>query len=360
MSLTTYTPLVSVIVPTYNCEHYIREALTSLIGQTYRHLEILVVDDGSHDGSLASMLAFAAQDRRIRIISHANKGVSGARNAALDAASGEFIMFLDSDDTFKVEAVEKLVAAMLARDTSETAIDLALMGRHSVAAGRSLPKNDGDFIDRLPYGATSLTAKLLAALPFAVQHYIYRRATLTRHHIRFLEGVLNEDVGFGDKCLLVSQRISVVHERLFNYRLLANSITAELDQHRERHIESLLANLLEVLAWLRNVPESERNQALIRPLLEVRTDVIFTKLAALPKEMHDALSERICRELSTEPMLKRMLPVRYGFGGLRIDVRRTFKHEQPSVLLTVSLFGQKLFKHNSPRLSRLKVFGGER
>ncbi|MDR3314701.1 MAG: glycosyltransferase, partial [Oscillospiraceae bacterium] len=90
--------LISVIVPVYNVEPYLPKCLDSIVSQTYANLEIILVDDGSTDASGSICDAYAAKDERVRVIHQANGGVAAARNAGLDAAVGEYIQFVDSDD----------------------------------------------------------------------------------------------------------------------------------------------------------------------------------------------------------------------------------------------------------------------
>lgn len=101
-------PFFSVIVPVHNVEGYLDEALASACGQSFADIEVLCVDDGSTDGSAAILERWAARDRRVRLLSQANRGVSAARNAALDAARGEAVMFLDGDDRLDRRACERL------------------------------------------------------------------------------------------------------------------------------------------------------------------------------------------------------------------------------------------------------------
>ncbi len=100
---------VTVIVPVYNVEKYLGECVRSLTGQTYREIEILLVDDGSTDGSGALCDALAAEDTRIRVIHKENGGAASARNRGIDEAEGEYMMFLDSDDWLDTDAIEVLV-----------------------------------------------------------------------------------------------------------------------------------------------------------------------------------------------------------------------------------------------------------
>ena len=109
----TDKPLVSVIIPVYNGRDYIGEAIDSAALQTYRNLEIIVVDDGSSDGTLDILRERAAKDQRIRVISQANGGVAKARNTAIAAARGEFIAPLDADDLWLPGKIQSQMRAML-------------------------------------------------------------------------------------------------------------------------------------------------------------------------------------------------------------------------------------------------------
>ena len=100
-------PKVSVIIPVYNVEKYLGECLDSVLRQTLEDIEIICVDDGSTDGSAKMLAEYAAKDPRIRIITQANAGLSAARNVGMDAATGKYIYFLDSDDYIKDDAMEK-------------------------------------------------------------------------------------------------------------------------------------------------------------------------------------------------------------------------------------------------------------
>ncbi|MBQ7733434.1 MAG: glycosyltransferase family 2 protein [Synergistaceae bacterium] len=105
--------LVSIIIPAYNTEQYIHRAIESSIRQTYKNIEIIIIDDGSTDGTLGVAQSYEPKDSRVKVIHQENKGVSSARNHGIREAKGEFITFLDSDDWFEDNAVEVLVEAQL-------------------------------------------------------------------------------------------------------------------------------------------------------------------------------------------------------------------------------------------------------
>ena len=106
------TPLISVIVPVYQVERYLRECLDSVLAQTYVNLEIIVVDDGSTDSSPRIVSEYASKDARIRRFTQPNQGLSSARNTGLEHASGEYILFVDSDDVLSPDHVKVLYRAL--------------------------------------------------------------------------------------------------------------------------------------------------------------------------------------------------------------------------------------------------------
>src|SRR6478736_7892917 len=105
-------PRVSVVVPIYNVEHYLRDCLESLATQTFEDLQVVMVDDGSTDGSAAIAQEFAERDPRFTLVSQANGGLSAARNTGIESATGELLAFVDSDDVVAPNAYELLVGTL--------------------------------------------------------------------------------------------------------------------------------------------------------------------------------------------------------------------------------------------------------
>lgn len=121
-------PLVSIIVPVYNVEDYLRRCLDSVLAQTYKNLEIILVNDGATDGSRAICEKYVAADKRFTLIDQENKGLSGARNTGLDAMSADYLMFLDSDDYIAPTMVEELYRALIDYDADIAACHLQYIG----------------------------------------------------------------------------------------------------------------------------------------------------------------------------------------------------------------------------------------
>lgn len=102
-------PLISIVVPVYNVKQFLTKCLNSIISQTYSNLEIIVVDDGSTDGSATICDDYAKKDKRISVIHKENGGLASARNAGIDVAKGTYIGFVDSDDYIEPYMYEKLL-----------------------------------------------------------------------------------------------------------------------------------------------------------------------------------------------------------------------------------------------------------
>ena len=101
-------PLITVMIPMYNTEKYVKKCITSLFNQTYKNIEIIVVDDGSTDNSLRICENLAKRDHRLKILHQENRGVSAARNIALNESQGDYLVFVDSDDYVRKNYIRNL------------------------------------------------------------------------------------------------------------------------------------------------------------------------------------------------------------------------------------------------------------
>ena len=161
------TPLISLVVPVYNDERYLRECLNSIISQSYPHLEIILVDDGSTDGSGNICDEYTGTDTRIRAIHKRNGGVSAARNTGVAAASGAYIMMVDADDVLHHDIVKSLLDAIMSTPGCEAALCRYTTKRSDLTSkGMITVVNPGEAIERTLYQDefdSSLCAKLLPA-----------------------------------------------------------------------------------------------------------------------------------------------------------------------------------------------------
>lgn len=138
-------PEISIIVPVYQVEKYLNECIDSILAQTFTDFELILVDDGSPDNCPALCDAAAKRDSRVRVIHKQNGGVSTARNAGLDAAQGNWIAFVDSDDTVEPEYLEKMHKAVL-----ETGADFAICSSQCIdETGKTLAGGEHRLFERV-------------------------------------------------------------------------------------------------------------------------------------------------------------------------------------------------------------------
>ena len=221
---------VSVIVPVYNVRPYLAEALESIISQSYRDLEILVIDDGSDDGSAEICENYAEADSRIRLFRQNNQGLSGARNTGLRAASGQLIMFLDPDDAFAPEAVRTLVEAL-----NKSEADMAVGRYFSYQTTERMDSAKPSPWTRRPLGKSGLYTRKQALkalthgdLNISVWNKVYRRKLWD--DLFYPEGHVYEDIDTTFRILDRCERICLIDETVYLNRKRPGSITATCNE----------------------------------------------------------------------------------------------------------------------------------
>ncbi|MDY5647228.1 MAG: glycosyltransferase family 2 protein [Lachnospiraceae bacterium] len=180
--------LISVIIPIYNVENYLRRCVDGIRSQTYRNLEIILVDDESPDGCGAICDAYALEDDRIRVIHQKNRGLSGARNAGIDAARGDYLVFVDSDDYVTEDFIGRLYEALVS-----TGSDLAQCKWNYVQGG-PIPDPALDTGTITVYTGTQMMANLYipdGAYYVVAWNKLYRKELF--EGIRYPEGRIHED-----------------------------------------------------------------------------------------------------------------------------------------------------------------------
>ncbi|MBR5021165.1 MAG: glycosyltransferase [Oscillospiraceae bacterium] len=208
--------LISVIVPIYKVEEYLDECIQSIAGQSHRNLEIILVDDGSPDGCGAICDVWAARDSRVKVIHKPNGGLSDARNAGLEIASGDFIAFVDSDDRIEPEMYEKMLAALLGEDADICACRIvSCFPDHRTEWGCP------DY--RVTNPEQTLTMLYAdTAYPVSAWNKLYRRACW--RELRFPVGRICEDAFTTYQLIHGAKRIVQIPEALYCYRIRPESI----------------------------------------------------------------------------------------------------------------------------------------
>lgn len=217
-------PAVSVVIPVYNVEQYLCECVDSVLNQTFRDVEIILVDDGATDSSGAICDRYGQQDARIRVIHQANGGLSVARNTGLDASEGKYVYFLDSDDYIVPDALEALLNLAESENSDVVFFDASVFftdcdpdpNVYRYERTRSYGTKPG--IQMLP--------ELLDADEYrtAVPLMLFRRSYMLEHGLRFRPGILHEDELFTFYVYHGNGCITHCHRQLYARRMRQASI----------------------------------------------------------------------------------------------------------------------------------------
>lgn len=319
--------LISVIVPVYKVEAYLDDCVKSIVRQTYRNLEIILVDDGSPDNSGAMCDAWARRDERIRVIHKENAGPGAARNTGIEAARGIYLTFVDSDDMIRPAFMETLYRAM------EQA-DLAVCGIESEE-------------DQWPLlNAEVVPVEKLAKTPSRYAHPAYvnscfnkmYRAQIIRAHALRMDTTMRraEDLCFVAQYLLHCQNIRIVSEKLYWYRQNAGSIThtfykgIAVDEIKGWHIQRKLflpdAELNEEERGFYSVWRYGKIQAILRYILscapsfgQARTEI--RELLEDPEIGAAYTDGEVCRRLGRKKVVYAYLAKRRMYSMLLVLFR---------------------------------------
>lgn len=211
-------PLVSVIIPVYNVEKYLNECLDSVVNQTYKNLEIILVNDGSTDRSGNICDEYASGDTRIKVIHKKNSGVSAARNVGIEHSNGEYITFVDSDDFIDTKAIEHLVENAKKYNSDIT------IGDHIVyhSNGYQVCHSAEDIMVNSSFDVKTVSAdtiyKLLTQLSSACTK-LYKKSLITKNHIIFPVNIkIGEDFEFLAKALINAKGIVYIDKSVYFYR----------------------------------------------------------------------------------------------------------------------------------------------
>lgn len=236
--------LITVVVPVYNVKSYLGKCMESLLRQTCDEnmMEILLIDDGSQDGSGKICDDYAQKYTNIKALHKQNGGLSSARNLGIDSAEGQYILFVDSDDFIEEATIEILQTSLQRYEWPD------------VVVFDGIEENMKD--TKTLRGKTSLTGCCVQGKRYLLEHYqdgklnveawlyLYRKGFLDKEHLRFREGILHEDVEFTPRALLVAERVAEISDRLYHYVIRENSISTNKD--KRKNIRDLLQTLKEL------------------------------------------------------------------------------------------------------------------
>ena len=250
---------LSIIVPVYNVEAFLNKCVDSLLDQdlSREDYEIVLVDDGSTDSSGALCDTFAAEHGNIRVIHQQNRGLSGARNAGIPVASGDYVMFVDSDDFLCPNVLGTLVGLMESKELDILRFNYQNVNMDgAVFEPNKYVKPFVDYSDEVCDGETFLNERLGYAC-YAWQ-FLVKASILRQEGNGFKEGIYFEDVEWTPRILLQARRVASTDTLVYNYLFRTGSIARNKDAEKKRKAIRDKMTILEGFAALKPQVKDDR------------------------------------------------------------------------------------------------------
>lgn len=216
--------LISIIVPIYNVEKYLNACIDSIINQTYKKIEIILVNDGSTDNSNKICLEYCKKDNRVKLINKKNGGLSSARNTGIDNATGQYICFVDSDDVIDINYINYLYNGIFS-----TKSDISCCKYKRFVDGTEIELNGSNQISNLN---VIKNRDYIINTFYQINQELYSVSACNKLYninifekIKFPEGKLFEDLAIVDDLISKVNKIAVIDNELYYYRITKNSIT---------------------------------------------------------------------------------------------------------------------------------------
>ena len=258
-------PAISIIIPVYNAENYLRRCIDSVLSQSFTDFELILVDDGSKDKSPQICDEYASQDTRVRVIHKANGGVSAARNDGLDIAKGEYVTFIDSDDWVEREYLETLSNY---RDYDIVFFSHRMIYEDGYTSKYKFEAKEGD--KQNIWEIVASLRKNAAGLNFYgyTWNKMFCRDIIEKYKIRFTEGLrISEDEVYTLDYCTHAKSIKVLPLCLYNYRILGTGLTATKNSADE--YKKLADSYLSILY-------RENNNCIDKVYIPVIAETIYT------------------------------------------------------------------------------------
>lgn len=242
-------PVVSVIIPVYNTEAFLHQAIDSILNQSLKELEIIAVDDGSSDGSLNILKDYG---EKVKVISQTNSGQGAARNKGLSIAEGEFVYFMDSDDWIEPDTLGKCVECCRKESLDFVFFDAITFGAD--VSGKAW----FDYHRAASYSTPQAGYQILSSMiergiyRCSVCMCLYRRDFLLENELRFPEGILHEDEYFSAAAFCKARRTAGIDREFYHRRLRPSSVMTR--SFTKRNAQGYLQTL-SLSEKLKNSPE---------------------------------------------------------------------------------------------------------
>lgn len=269
-------PKVSVVIPVYNVEEYLEECLDSVLNQTYSDYEIIAVNDGSTDDSAKILSDYANKYKKIKVISIKNQGLSIARNVGIGVATGDYIVFLDSDDKITEETLKNCVKK-LEEDRLDAVFFESEIIIDGVDSNLKLQFNyhrPSALIDKIVTGEKFFTESVNAS-KYIVSPCLYIFSRESLGDLRFYPGILHEDNLFTTKLLLSGRlkRVCCLNENFYQRRLRPGSIMTQ--EKTRKHLDGYLIVARELVKEKSKITDIAVELALANFIAQILHGILF-------------------------------------------------------------------------------------
>ena len=292
------TPKVSIVVSVFNGEVHIGRTIDELVHQTEKDIEIILVDDGSEDLSLSLLNKYALTDNRIKVVHDRNKGPGAARNKGMDIAKGEYIIFLDIDDSFSEDLIKVMYETAV-----NTGADITICSalRYDVMYDVLRPFPEALLFQSIPYGKETFTPNDVSTRLFQITgafawNKIFKLSFLKDNNLRFAETYCYEDMAMMLPALACAEKIAVTYKELIQYRMETGK---SLSDSRAKYYEALMSTLTYILQELESHGKYERfAQSYLNKVLSVLCQVFrsYTDEKAF-RELYKFAKDNFCQKL---------------------------------------------------------------
>ena len=298
--------MISIIIPVYKVEEYLRQCLDSVVNQTYRNLEIILVDDGSPDSCGKICDEYAQKDARFKVVHKENGGVSDARNAGLEIFQGDYLMFVDSDDWVEPNYCEKALTSAV-----EYKVSCVAFGVSNIVDGKC------EFYSKIDkkqiFSSEEIIRRsLMDTFPFEYPvNKIFKREIY--QSLRFPKGYLYEDLAITWQAFDKAQKILVIPDCTYNYRRNRVGSTSEISQKPHVVIDRYMVQKQRISHLLEKFP-SLKSLVYTKVAIEALLGLSFVKDFAVKKDMNSFLIDNKEIILKANP---KYIPFKlYYWGGL--------------------------------------------
>lgn len=314
-------PKVSVVIPVYNTEAYVEEAVRSIMNQTLNDIEIIIINDGSTDKSLSVIKELAREDNRIKWLSQPNMGQSVARNVGMDRAKGDYIYFMDSDDFLEEDALSSCFSKADRSNVDFLLFNAEILKQKNSIYGQIDYKKP--FLDdRIVYTGISMIDEMLTQSSYRCSpciHFI-RLSHIRALSLRFYPGIIHEDELFSALLYLQSHRVVYLPTAYFKRRFRPNSVMTS--QYTLKNANSYLIVGEQLLSFSKNLDAT--GKSLVHRIISYVLDPNIYRANILPMRerlyvFYKCIGTRMIKFTSVKTIIVLLFP-------WTIQIKHFFKH----------------------------------